>query len=256
MTSLQVALLGGVLILTSVSSARAERLRKFFDLNVPAPESPVQSLDGLNVRAEFNLDTKNGRVLVIRLYNRSTSLPLWFDNADQLVTAISFDFGAPGPNASDPKIIGGSIVVGPTSQSINFDRITGQLGPGDDVSGEWGFGNSGQNTGILQNFVTATQAHATPFGGTNLDGPERLNGPQGGIATDPPLLPLGGLGAVSDSVVIRVELDAPLFDLDFLCQNGVRAEFGSDSAYVMPEPATLSLLALGAFGTLRRRRSR
>ncbi|MCZ6682901.1 MAG: PEP-CTERM sorting domain-containing protein [Planctomycetota bacterium] len=256
MTCLRAALLGGVLILTSVSSARAESLRKFFDLNVPAPESPVQRLNGLNVRAEFKLDTKFGNVLVIRIFNRSTGLPFRFDNADQLVTAISFDLGAPGPNASDPKIIGGSVSVGSTSRSINFDQITIQLGPGDDLSGEWGFGNSGKNPGILQNFVTATETHATPFRGTNLDGPELLNGPQGGVATGPPLLPLSGLGAVSDSVVIRVELDAPLFDLDFLCQNGVRAEFGMDSAYVMPEPATLSLLALGAFGTLRRRRSR
>lgn len=257
MNRIHAAFLCGLLVLGSGTAARAERLNKFFILNVPTPNFLGDSLDGLNVRAEFELDTAAGKTLVIRLFNHSTILPLWFDNADQLVTAISFDFGAPGPQASDPKIISGSVVVGMSSQSISFDHVSMQLGPGDDVSGEWGFGNGGREARHLQNFVTTTADSATAFSGTNLDGPEELDGPQGGLATDPPILNTDGVGAISDSVLIRVELDSPLFDLDFLNNNGVLAEFGENSAYVtIPEPASLSLLALCAFGVLRRRRSR
>ncbi len=224
------------------------------DLDAPDPSSSVQTLNGLSAQAIFTLDTNNPTELMIELKNTSTGLPAFMSdpNAGQLLTAISFDFGAPGANAADPAITGGSVVIGPGGYSIGFDHVAPQLGSGDDVTGEWGYGNT-VGSGMLANHVSAMSAHTTPFGGPNLTGPVSLDGPEAGIATDPPLLALGGLGAVADSVVIHITLDAPLADLDFLTVNGVRAEFGSDAAYLIPEPGTLALLLIGGFAAARRR---
>lgn len=254
MAGLRSATVRAVLILMCASAARAGTITEIYNLNLPAPESPVQDLNGLSVRAIFRLDSDMRTQLVIEVTNTSTGIPAGFTNATQLVTAISFDFGASGDNEFDPRIIAGAVVIGPDSESINFDQIIMQLGPGADVSGEWGYSNIGI-FGLHQNFVTATRAHSTAFGGVNLDGPPNLSGPQGGLATDPSIVPPGGLGFVSDTVVIKVELDAPLYDLKFLNENGVRAAFGSDAAFVLPEPATLWLLAPCALAARRRRRS-
>lgn len=225
------------------------------DLDAPDPSSPVQTLSGLSARAIFTFDTHNPTELLIELTNTSTGLPAFMSdpNASQLLTAISFDFGAPGANAADPALTGGSVVIGPGGYSIGFDHVAPQLGPGDDVTGEWGYGNT-VGSGMLANHVSAMTSHTTPFGGPNLTGPVILDGPEAGIATDPPLIAIGGLGAVADSVVIIITLDAPLADLDFLTHNGVRAEFGSDAAYLIPEPGTLSLLLIGGVVAVRRRR--
>jgi hypothetical protein len=143
------------------------------------------------------------------------------------------------------------VVIGPGGQSINFDQINPQLVAGADVSGEWGYGNTG-GTGMLTNIVSTNAAKATKFPGANLDGAPTLDGPQGGICTNAPLVPLGGLGAIADSVVITLTLDTPLANLNFL-ENGVVAEFGSDAAFV-PEPASICLLGLGMLTLLRKRR--
>ena len=74
---------------------------------------------------------------------------------------------------------------------------------------------------------------------------------------DPPLIPLGNKGAVFNSVVIDLILDKPLSGLDFLYTNGVIVEYGSDAAFLVPEPSTLALLILGSlvlFGPRLRRR--
>ncbi len=224
------------------------------DLDAPDPSSPVQTLSGLSAQAIFTFDTNNPTELRIELKNTSTGLPAFMSdpNASQLLTAISFDFGAPGANAADPALIGGFVVIGPGGYSIGFDHVASQLGSGDDVTGEWGYGNT-VGSGMLANHVSVMTSHTTSFGGSNLTGPVSLDGPEAGIATDPPLTAVGGLGAVADSVVIHITLDAPLADLDFLADNGVRAEFGSDAAYLIPEPGTLSLLLIAGVVAVRRR---
>jgi hypothetical protein len=225
-----------------------------FVLNAPNTTSAVQVLNGLSALAVFTLDTDNPTELVIELTNTSTGVPAGFDSADQLLTAISFDFGHPGFNG-DAHITGGTVIIGPGGQSLNFSNVASQLGPGDDVSGEWGYGNM-DGTGLLTNLVSATQSQTTDFGGANRDGPPNTDGPQAGISKDPPLVGLGGLGAVTDSVVITLSLDRPISDLDFLHANGVLAEFGSDAAHVTtPEPATaLGLVLAGLAGSSRTRR--
>jgi len=184
---------------------------------------PYFDPEGLSARAVFTLDTASPTELRIDLTNTSTGAPAAFSNADQILTGISFDLGAPGYNG-DPMITGGTVFTGPSSYSLNFNHVAPQLGPGEEVTGEWGYGNQ-DGTGLLPNFATAEMAQATAFGGTNLDGPVGIDGPQAGLASDPPQVPLGGLGAVIDTVVIRLTLDRPLSDLSFLEANGVRAEF-------------------------------
>jgi len=182
---------------------------------------------GLSAEAEFTL-LDMGSTLEIRVRNTSTGGPMGFEESDQLLTGISFDLGAAGANASDPQITGGSVKTGLASMSINFDVM--DVGPDEDVSGEYGYGNGGA-TGMLPNLVTGNQANATPFGGLNLDGPDGLNGPQGGLVANPPLVGLVGLGAIQDEIVATLQLDAALADLGFLA-NGAIVEYGSDAAFV------------------------
>ncbi len=200
---------------------------------------------GLSATADFSLN--NPHELKIVLTNTSTGVPAGFDNSDQLLTGISFDLGV-------PDITGGSVVIGPDAAdiSINFDNVVSQLGNGDDVSSEWGFGNSG-GTGMLVNMVSTNTAQMTAFSsGPNLDGPAGLDGPQGGLLANPGIVDLGGLGAIQNSVVITLNLNSDLSDLGFL-ENGVIVEYGSDAAFV-PEPTTVALLVLGSISLIRRRR--
>ena len=217
--------------------------------------SPAGVLNGLSAKVIFTLDTESPTGLKIELFNTSTGVPAGFDNSDQLLTGISFDFGHPGFNG-DAAIVGGTVVIGPGGQSYNFNNLgdgVPQLVGGDDISGEWGYGNF-DGSGMLTNFVSGNKSGATRFGTVNLDGPDNIDGPQGGICTNPPTVPLGGLGSVGNSVVINITVDSALTNLDFLRENGVMAEFGSDAAFVVPEPATVFLLGLGMLMLGRKKR--
>lgn len=208
-------------------------------------------LPGLSAEAQFTII--DPITLEVRLKNTSTAVPTGFETADQLITAVSWDFGIPGWD-SDPSITGGMVVIGPDSQSVNFD--TGWYGPGTDVSGEYGYGNM-DGTGLLANFITCNVAEATPFGGPNLDGPVNIDGPQAGLVADPIIVPLGGLGAIQDEIIATLTLSAPIYDLNFLTENLVRIEFGSDAAYItVPEPGTVLLILAGGIGAATVRRWR
>lgn len=210
---------------------------------------------GLSAQADFQI--VNPTTLQISLRNTSTGVPGGFNNAMQLLTGLSWDFGAPGNNASDVKITGGTIVIGATSHSVNFD--TGNYGPGTNVGGEWGYGNGGGGAALLPNLISGNSSGTTAFGGPNLDGPVSLNGPQAGLVSATPPVALGGLGAIQDEVVATLNLNGPLADLGFLTANGVRIEFGSDALYLdgtqnAPAPgAAPLLLAMMALGRRRRR---
>ena len=204
---------------------------------------------GLSAEVEFTLI--NPTTLQIRTRNTSAGVPLGFSNADQLLTGMSFDFGLPGMNPADPVITGGSVLTGPTSASINFDILN--VGANADISGEFGYGNTAGSGGLI-NVLTSNSSQATPFGGVNLDGPANINGPQGGLVADPVLVPLAGLGAVSNEYIATLTLDKPLADLSFLIDNLVRVEFGSDAFFITnPEPASLALLVVGSLVFVRRR---
>lgn len=198
---------------------------------------------GLSATADFSLIDSDE--LKIVLTNTSTGMPAGFDNSDQLLTGISFDLGG-------LEIIGGNVIIGPDAadMSINFDA--GQFGQGDDVSSEWGYGNNVTTTGMLVNMVSVNTSQMTAFSpGPNLDGPENLGGPQGGLLANPGIVDLGGLGAIQNSVVITLSLNSDLSGLGFL-ENGVIVEYGSDAAFI-PEPTTVALLVLGSISLIRRK---
>ena len=227
---------------------------------------------GLAAEAEFSL--LNATTLRIRLRNTSTGVPGGFGNSDQILTGLAWDFGDPGSNG-DITITGGTVFTGPKSRSLNFNIQN--VGPNEDVSGEWGYGNM-DGTGLLTNFISANTAQVTPFGGLNLDGPVNIDGPQGGLVADPLLIPLGGLaaiqdevivlsfsggglGAIQDEVIATLSLSGALTESQLLADliaNGVRVEFGSDAAFidgVVPAPGTIALLGIaGLLGRPRRRR--
>ena len=211
---------------------------------------------GLSAEAEFTL--LNSTTLQIRLKNTSTGVPLGFSSSDQILTGVSWDFGPPGLGAVI-SITGGSVITGPSSSSVNFDITS--VGPSTDISGEWGYGNL-DGTGALPNFVTANNAQATPFGGPNLDGPNSIDGPQGGLVANPALVSLGGLGAIQDEIIATVSLSGPYTDallLSDLITNGTRVEFGSDAAFLpgsfAPAPGAIAMLIPAAFLGRRRRRA-
>lgn len=203
---------------------------------------------GLSAEVEFTL--LNPTTLEVRVKNTSTGAPLGFDSSDQLLTGVSWDTGDIGINLGDPEITGGTIVIGPTSSSLNFD--TGSYGPGTNVGGEWGYGNM-DGSGGLPNMISGNTAQVTPFGGPNLDGPDSIDGPQAGLVASPEVVGLGGLGAIQDEVIATLTISEPLSDLQFLYDNLVRVEFGSDAAFLQtPEPATIAMLGVGALALLRR----
>lgn len=204
---------------------------------------------GLSAEVEFTL--LNPTTLEVRVRNTSTGVPAGFDNADQILTGVSWDFGVLGQDPGDPMITGGSVITGPTSASVNFDVTN--VGSNADVSGEYGYSNT-DGSGGLTNVLTSNSAQATPFGGANLDGPVNLNGPQGGLVAATAIIPLAGLGAISDEYIATLTIDQPLAGLGFLDDNLVQIEFGSDAAFLLvPEPASLVLLMAGGLAVWRRR---
>jgi len=201
---------------------------------------------GLAAEAEFTL--LNPNQIQIRLKNTSTGVPMGFDGADQLVTGLSWNsFGVPGQT-----ITGGGAITGPTSGSIGFSG--GDVGPGADVGGEWGYG-AGPISGLGNHFIAGNTSGLTLFGGPNLDGPANADGPQAGLVANPVLVALGGTGALQDEIIVTINLALAQPNLDFLDDTEILVEFGSDAAYiVVPGPGSAALLMIAGLTAVHRRR--
>lgn len=199
---------------------------------------------GLSAEVEVTLGA-GGTSLDFRIRNTSTAVPMGFDESDQLLTGVSFIL------PMGVTLTGGSAVVGPSSASVNFDG--GSAGPGDNIGGEWGWGNT-TTSGSLGNAISGNTSGMTAFGGPNLDGPSNLNGPQGGLVSASEPVPLSGLGAIKDEILVTVTLNQALADLGFL-SNGLQVEYGSDAAFLyIPTPGAGAILALSGLVAARRRR--
>ncbi len=210
----------------------------------------VSDPSGLAAEAQFSITGPTQ--LTVRLRNISTGSGS-FTGAAAILTGCSWDFGAPGVNVGDNTILGGTIVIGATSQSVNFS--TGSYGPGTNVGGEWGYGNAPSGLSFA-NFISALQAGSTVFGGPNLDATTVLDGPQGGLIAPATVGQLGGLGGINDEVVAVLNLSQPITNLNFVTQNNVRFEFGSDALFITtPTPGSAGALLLGAALCARRRRT-
>lgn len=213
---------------------------------------------GLSAEASFTL-LSGGSTLQIALRNTSTGAPSGFDSADHLLSSVAF-------NLNGLSIVGNgsSVHIGASSESVNFN---GYYGPGSNVSGEFGYGNSG-TTGFENhpNFVsTSNGGNPTRFNGPNLHGPPSgsLNGPQGGLVSNAHLGSIADHAAINDEIIITLNLSGTLADLSFL-SNGVRVEFGSDkmfldgtmtSTLLVPLPGAAGMAGLGLVlvGSRRRR---
>jgi len=201
---------------------------------------------GLAAEAEFTL--LNPNQIQIRLQNTSTGVPMGFESADQLLTGLSWNsFGVVGQT-----ITGGSGITGPTSSSIGFS-IT-DVGPGDDIGGEWGHG-AGPISGLLNHFISGNTSGLTLFGGANLDGPAGADGPQAGLVASPILVALGGVGAIQDEIIVTINLSLAQPNLDFLKDTELLVEFGSSAAFIrVPTPGSLALFGVAGLAAARRRR--
>lgn len=220
----------------------------------PAAAATILLNDPSGLSAEVEFSLVNPTTLEVRTKNTSTGAPSGFAAADQILTSVSWDF------SGSTSITGGSVKTGPTSGSVNFS--VANVGANADVSGEYGFGNGG-TTGLFANFISGNTAGATSFGGTNLDGPAGLNGPQGGLIASPAVVSLGGLGAIQNEWIATLTLASPLANLDFL-DSGIIVEYGSDAAFlpgdpdggIIPEPATTTLVVVGCAAMFMVRRLR
>lgn len=237
----------GAVILAGAQSARAAPIMKTFDFT---------SVEGHSATVEFTYEIGT-QVLVLVITEKSDfGDGAGFETADLLLTTVSWDFGLPGAGAGDNSIAGGAAKTSGGSSSVNFS--VQNVGDDADVSGEYGYGNADGSMALL-NFISGNVGGTTDFGGDNLDGPAEIDGPQAGLISDDnlDLLP-SNFGAINDQITVTLTLDSTLADLDFLAQNGVRVEYGSDAKLItVPEPSTmiLALLGLGIRGHLRRRRS-
>ncbi|MBY0311348.1 MAG: hypothetical protein K2W85_04715 [Phycisphaerales bacterium] len=211
----------------------------------------VSASDPSGLAAEAQFTITGPAQLTVRLKNTSTGNGA-FTGAAAILTGISWDFGLAGVNGGDNTILGGTITIGAMSQSVNFS--TGSYGAGTDVGGEWGYGNNG--TGLsFPNLLSALQSGTTAFGGANLDNPANLDGPQGGLIASATVSQLGGLGAIRDEVVAVLNLSQPIANLNFITQNNVRFEFGSDALFLTtPTPGSAAGVLLGGAILARRRR--
>jgi hypothetical protein len=107
---------------------------------------------GQTARAEFSfLDANTLQILLQETTPDSSSML-----TGPAATLVSLGFILPSG-----EIIGGSVAVGPGSASVGFDLVPAQLGPGENVSTEWGYSPHTLPTDFITQAVDLEQQAAT-----------------------------------------------------------------------------------------------
>jgi PEP-CTERM motif-containing protein len=194
----------------------------------------------------------SGNVLTIILTN--TSLDGAGSSAGILLTGVGFELPA------GVSIGSGSANMG-SSTAVNFVKPASG-----DVSSEWGYDNNPLNSGFFlnngflsYNTVVSSMVSMTTnqFAGGSLGQPPDLGGPDFG-AISASETDAGGQEAIRSSILLTLYLTGTV-PSDLVSQidsHNVGISFGSPNA--VPEPTSLSLLALGGsfVAAARRRRKR
>jgi len=193
-----------------------------------------------------------GNTLTVVL--RNTSADAAGSAAGVLLTGVAFQL------PSGVAISSGSVSIG-SSTAVNFTApLNGNL------SSEWGYDNGPLNSGAFlndatysYNTVVASMVSMTTnqFASGSIGQPPDLGGPDFGaisaLETD-----AGGQEEIRDTVTFSLILSGnPPSNLVSLIEGGnVGISFGSPNTSSVPEPTSLSLLAVGAamFGVRRLRR--
>src|SRR5262249_22514316 len=227
----------------------------------PASAAPVTytAPTGQTATADFTFPTASTLQIVL---TETSPASLGITGRDAILTGIAFTLPV--------NISGGSVAISSGSTGL-FD--TGTYGAGTDVSHEYGVtlgtDRHSQDTfepfGPTQQVSTIGYGGITQLAGTNLDGPDALDGPQGGTLDNSAAG--GGLGVIDNSVTIPLNLASALTAAQqaaFLANlsnptSGSFVIYGSHAAVgtpgggptpVVPEPGTLVLAGMGAFSLL------
>lgn len=214
-------------------------------------DSAIFSASSANLAASAEFET-SGSNLIVRLTNSS---PFDVLVPADILTAVFFELNC------DP------LDLTPVSATLNGGStvLFGGTDPGDVVGGEWEWEESfsgpaphGADYGISSSGY-GLFGSGEMFPGTNLQGPDGVNGLQYGItsAGDNPATgntPVTGTNAlIKNSVVFTLSGLPAGFDID--CITNVNWQYGTSLTEPnIPEPASALLLGIGACALLRRRR--
>lgn len=231
-------------VLAFVASGRADIIVNY---SIDAGGMNPYGIDGIAARSTWSID---GNQLSILLENTSTAIPIGFEIPDSLLVSLGFNL---------PNLItmhGDAAVIG--QDSIGLGKWDAR-GAGDTVAEEWLWTNQAGGD-LLKDYFQVISTSMGVGGGDRIKFNGQaggVNGPFGGIATNPVLLNVPkNKAAVSNGILFLLTLDVPLTEAQLLgvAQNSI-VEFGSDFQYLsVPTPGTIGLLLAAAIIRPRRRR--
>lgn len=221
-----------------------------FATAVASADSVIFSASQGNLAASTRFETV-GTSLVVTLTNTSA---FDVDDPPDILTAVFFDV-----SGASLTLTPQSGVLGPGS-IVLFDTPD----PGGVVGGEWEYNNNFGGAAPRAAAYGISSAgfglfgSGTRFPGSNLEGPDNVNGLQYGVtsAGDNPAsgnaAVTGGNALIQSEVVLTLTGLPENFDINRI--SNVNWQYGTNlSEPNIPEPGTAGLLALSAFAALRRR---